>query len=133
MVPSYFSKGVELHTLGVDIVEIYRIEKALRRWGERFLNRVYTERELVFYRDRVADLAVHFAGKEAVMKVLGTGNRGVAWREIEILPMRSGKPLVHLYGRAHARTRKLGLREITISLSHSREYAVASALGVGDE
>lgn len=115
--------------MGVDIVEIPRIRVALERWGERFLNRVYTATELQYCRGRVPELAVRFAGKEAVMKVLGTGNRGVAWREIEIVPTKGGKPTVRLYHRAEARARKLGLEEVAISLSHSQEYAVASAVG----
>ncbi len=116
-------------SVGVDIIEIPRIQAALERWGERFLNRVYTPDELKRYRKRVPELAARFAGKEAVMKVLGTGNRGVAWREVEILPIRGGKPVVRLYNRAEARARMLGLTEVVISLSHSREYAVASAVG----
>ncbi|MFQ5872735.1 MAG: holo-ACP synthase [Dehalococcoidia bacterium] len=119
--------------MGVDIVEIHRIRAAVERWGERFLHRVYTPRELDYCRQRVPELAVRFAGKEAVMKVLGTGNRGVAWREVEILPIKGGKPTVQLYDRAEARARKLGLSEVAISLSHSRDYAVASAAGIAGE
>ncbi len=117
-------------SVGVDITEIPRIRAALERWGEKFLNRVYTPKEIARYRHRAPDLAARFAGKEAVMKVLGTGNRGVAWREIEILPMPSGKPTVKLYRRAEARARKLGMGEVAISLSHSDEFAVASAVAM---
>ena len=93
------------------------------------MRRVYTQREISVCRDRVSELAVRFAGKEAVMKALGTGNRGVAWREIEILPMRGGKPTVHLSGRAQARAERLGIKELAISLSHSNEFAVAMVVG----
>ena len=117
-------------SVGVDITEIPRIRAALEKWGEKFLDRVYTPKEIARYRTRVPDLAARFAGKEAVMKVLGTGNRGVAWREIEILPMPSGKPMVKLYHRAEARARKLGMGEVAISLSHSDEFAVASAVAM---
>ena len=116
-------------SVGVDIVEIPRIQAALERWGHRFLNKVYTPGELEYCGQRVPELAVRFAGKEAVMKVLGTGNRGVAWREVEIVPLKGGKPTVWLHCRAEARARKLGLKEVAISLSHSQEYAVASAVG----
>ncbi|MBI4299551.1 MAG: holo-ACP synthase [Chloroflexi bacterium] len=116
-------------TTGIDIMEIERIEAALARWGDRFLWRVYSPKEIAFCRGRVPELAVRFAGKEAVMKALGTGARGVGWREIEILPMRGGKPLVHLHGRARSRADALGLGELAISLSHSRIYAVASVVG----
>jgi holo-[acyl-carrier protein] synthase len=118
-----------VHTVGVDIVEIERIQAALKRFGDRFLRRVYTEAEIAFCRGRVPELAVRFAGKEAVMKALGTGARGVAWREIEILPLRSGKPVVHLHSRAKARAERIGLTAVGISLSHSKEYGVASVVG----
>ncbi len=122
--------GSAYPSVGVDITEIPRIRAALERWGEKFLARVYTPKEIERYRNRVPELAARFAGKEAVMKVLGTGNRGVAWREIEILPLPSGKPTVKLYRRAEARARKLGLGEVAISLSHSDEFAVASAVAM---
>ncbi len=121
-----------MHTVGVDIVEIERVRSALMRFGERFLRRVYTEAEIAFCRGRVPELAVRFAGKEAVMKALGTGARGVAWREIEILPQRSGKPVVYLHRRARARADRIGLKEIGISLTHSKEYGVASVVGEMD-
>jgi len=115
--------------VGVDIVEIARIEEAINRWGRRFVNRVYTEAELEFCRGRVSELAARFAAKEAVMKALGTGRREIGWREIEILPDRRGKPLIYLHGRARSRAEKLGVLELDISLSHSRELAIASVVG----
>ena len=118
-----------MHTVGVDIVEIDRIGDAIARWGERFLNRVYTEAELDVCRDRVPALAVRFAAKEAVMKALGTGTNGVAWRDVEVLPNSDGKPLIRLYGGARSKASELGLVDIDISLSHSRHYAVASVVG----
>lgn len=116
-------------TVGVDIIEIDRIQAAISRRGDRFLHRVYTEAELALYRDHISELAARFAGKEAAMKALGTGIRGVGWKEIEILPNRRGKPLVFLHGRAKERARQLGLGELAVSLSHSRDYAVASVIG----
>ena len=112
-------------SVGVDIIEIERIERAITRWNTRFLQRVYTEAELALCRGRVPELAVRFAGKEAISKALGTGLSGVSWREMEVLADLRGKPLVHLYGRAAQRARKLGLIEFAISLSHSRDYAIA--------
>src|SRR3989304_2883432 len=82
-----------------------------------------------FGRGRVHELAARFAAKEAVMKALGTGARGVAWREIEVLPNHRGKPLVYLYGRAKARAERIGLGGLDVSMSHSREYAVAFVVG----
>jgi len=74
-------------------------------------------------------LAARFASKEAVMKLLGTGAKGVSWKDIETLSHPSGKPFVNLHGRAKVIAEKLGLQGIAISLSHSREYAIATAIG----
>ena len=116
-------------TNGVDIIEISRIRKMVERWGTRFLDRIYTERELLICKGRPDRLASRFAGKEAVMKALGTGARGISWREIEIAAESSGKPLVNLYGKAKAKAETLGLKELAISLSDSREYSVAFVVG----
>ena len=121
-----------MYSVGIDLIEIDRIEAAIDRWGERFFKRVYTEAEREHCRDRAPELAARFAAKEAVMKALGTGIKGVGWREIEVLPNRDGKPLVYLYGGARHRAEELGLGEIVISLSHSRDYALASAIGGSD-
>ncbi len=115
--------------VGVDIVEIDRVKKVLARHGARFLGRVYTDLEAAFCRGRISELAARFAAKEAVMKALGTGARGVAWREIEILPNHRGKPLVYLHGRARERAARIGLAGLDVSMSHSREYAVAFVVG----
>ena len=93
------------------------------------MRRIYTEEELRICRNRTPALAVRFAAKEAVMKALGTGTKGVAWREIEVLSNSDGKPLVCLHGRALKKAEELGLGEFAISLSHSREYAIASVVG----
>jgi holo-[acyl-carrier protein] synthase len=121
------------NAVGVDIIEIERIGAALARFGEKFLTRVYSDVEAAFCRGRVPELAARFAAKEAVMKALGTGARGVAWREIEVLPNRRGKPLVYLYGRARERAERIGLTGIDVSMSHSREYAVAFVVGHAGE
>ncbi len=118
-----------MNSIGIDIVEVKRIESAIKRWDKRFLNRIYTEAELRIYQGRIAPLAAHFAGKEAVMKVLGTGAKGIGWREIEILPNADGKPLVQLYGKARERAQKLNLSEFCISLSDTKQYAVAAVIG----
>ena len=118
-----------MHSLGIDIIEIGRIEKAVERWGLRFLRRIYTKAELRLSRHKPSSLAARFAAKEAVMKALGTGVRGVGWREIEILADHRGKPLVYLYGKAQNRAEELGLGKLAVSLSDSREYAVAFVIG----
>ncbi len=114
---------------GVDLIEIARIRAVLERRGSRFLNRIYTQRERDYCGGRVAELAVRFAAKEAVMKALGTGMRGIAWREIEILANARGKPVVLLHGRARARANRTGLCDIDISLTHARELACAFVVG----
>jgi len=118
-----------MHYIGIDIIEIARIEKAIAHWRKSFLQRIYTAPELSLYDKKPSSLAARFAGKEAVMKALGTPGKGVIWREIEILSDSSGQPLVHLYGKAQNQANSLGLDSLTISLSHSREYAVAFVIG----
>ena len=115
--------------IGIDIIEIDRIKQAIARWGERFLHRIYTDTELKLYGEKPPSLAARFACKEAIMKLLGTGSTGIKWREIETLSHPDGKPRLNLYGRARSEADRLGLREIAVSLSHSREYAIASAVG----
>ncbi len=115
-------------SIGIDMVEIGRIESAVTQWGDRFLRRIYTQAELDSYHGRTSSLASRFAGKEAVMKALGTGARGVGWREIEILSDTHGKPCVNLYGKAKKRADELKLGELSVSLSDTRQYAIAVAM-----
>ncbi len=118
-----------MHYIGIDIIEIARIERAIIHWGETFLHRVYTELELKLYHKKPSSLAARFAGKEAVIKAIGTQAKGVGWREIEILADPTGKPLVHLYGKAQNQADSLGLDKLAITLSHSKEYAIAFVVG----
>ena len=112
-------------TTGVDIIEIHRIKQVLDRYGERFLNRLFTPNEIDYCRGRTPNLAGRFAAKEATMKALGTGARGVSWKDVEVVRADSGAPSVKLYGRAENRAEWLHVVEISVSISHSREYAVA--------
>ena len=116
------------HAVGVDVIEIDRVRDVLARHPERFLQRVFTPEEVAFCRGRVPELAARFAAKEAVMKALGTGARSVAWRDIEVLPDRRGKPLVYLYGGATERAEHIGLEAIDISLTHNDTFAIASVV-----
>ncbi|MBA7698007.1 Holo-[acyl-carrier-protein] synthase [subsurface metagenome] len=118
-----------MHYIGIDIIEIARIERAITHWGEGFLHRIYTEPELKLCHKKSSSLAARFAGKEAVIKAIGTQTKGIGWREIEILADPRGKPLVHLYGKAQNQAGSLGLDKLAISLSHSKEYAVAFVVG----
>ena len=110
---------------GVDIIEISRVGQVLERYGRRFLERVFTPDEIAYCRGRPANLAARFAAKEATMKALGTGVRGVSWKDIEVVRHESGAPSIRLQGRAKLRAQRLGVAEIALSISHSREYAVA--------
>jgi holo-[acyl-carrier protein] synthase len=116
--------------LGVDLIEIARVERALARFGDRFLERVFTPAEIVHSRGRLPELAARFAAKEAVSKALGVGVRmlspmGIDWHDVEVTADRQGKPLLQLHGRAAERSQELGLAEWEVSLSHSRELAIA--------
>lgn len=116
--------------LGIDIIRVERIRRALQRFGERFHERVLTEREHAYVRDRPQNFAGRWAAKEAVSKVLGLGVRGVGWREIEIVRLPTGAPSVNLSGRALRRAEQLGMARIAVSISHESDYAVAIAYGV---
>jgi holo-[acyl-carrier protein] synthase len=124
-VPLWDSESAGPVEVGIDVIEIERIQRALDRFGDRFLQRIYTERERERYGRRVQELAARFAAKEATMKALGTGVRGVRWRDIEVLPNRRGKPILVLHETALRRARLLGLTHFTVSLTHSRGDALA--------
>jgi holo-[acyl-carrier protein] synthase len=118
---------------GVDLIEVNRIERTIARFGDRFLNRVFTEHELRYGAGRPHVLAARFAAKEAVSKLLGCGIQhrdGVDWLEIEVLSGERGDPTLQLSGRAAVRAQELGLREIALSLSHTREHAIAVVVGM---
>ena len=117
-----------MHAVGVDIIEITRIAQTLDRWGDRFLSRTYTPGELAYCKKRPSQLASRFAAKEAMMKALGTGRHGVNWRDIEVVRRKGGAPTIVLHNRALNVAARLGVGHIAVSLSHSREYAVASVL-----
>ncbi len=120
------------YAVGIDIVELQRVAAALERHGPRFIDRLFTPIEAAICRGRPREFAARFAAKEAVMKALGTGARGVAWREIEVLLNRRGKPLVYLHGRAQQRAKEIGLDGLDLSMSHSRQYAIAFVVASAD-
>jgi len=118
-----------MHCIGVDIVEIARLEEAVARWGEAFLRRVYTDSELKLYRKKLPSLAARFAAKEAVIKALGKPGREASLKDIEVLADPGGQPVVNLYGRMQQQAKLMGLGKLAVTLSHSREYAVAFVSG----
>lgn len=109
--------------VGVDLVEIDRVGALLERYGDRFVGRVYTDREVRDSAGRAASLAARFAAKEAVIKALGSSAMDL--RDIEVERDDGERPRVLLHGRAAERARLLGVRRIALSLSHSRDTAVA--------
>jgi holo-[acyl-carrier protein] synthase len=127
--------GERILGVGIDIIEIERVDRALKRWGDRFSGRVFTEGERA-YAGRSARPAQHlsarFAGKEAVAKALGTGFReDCRMNEIEIVTDSLGKPRVELHGGTRRMADRRGIGEVLVSLSHSRTTAVAQAVAVG--
>ena len=116
--------------MGVDVAEISRIEAAITR-RPRFVQRIYTEAEASYcqrMRRPYRRFATRFAGKEAVLKSLGLGARGINWTDIEILGR--GKPEVRLSGRVAERAGKLGVTRIEISLTHGEDLAIAVAVAI---
>ncbi len=114
--------------VGVDLIEVERIQAIIARYGDRFLRRVFTETELAYCRGQFHQLAARFAAKEAVSKTLGVGiqhREGVGWREIQVIADERGKPSVQLSGRAAQRAAEIGVSQFAISLSHTREHAIA--------
>jgi holo-[acyl-carrier protein] synthase len=116
--------------LGVDIIKVDRIAETIARFGARFANRVLTEREQRYVRQRPETFAGRWAAKEAVSKVLGLGVRGVGWKDIEVERLPTGQPSIVLHGRAARRAEQLGMGRIAVSITHEAEYAVAIAFGI---
>ncbi len=121
--------------IGTDIIEVERIEEMIERHDDTFLQRVYTPAEIEYCSDRKA-AAQHYAGrwaaKEAGLKALGTGwARGLKWTDIEVSNEPGGRPLLTLHGAALDYATRLGIREMKISISHCKTYAVAYVVAVG--
>lgn len=116
-------------SLGADLIQVTRVKEALNRWGDRFLNRVFTPDEIKYCKRKKApeiSLAARFAAKEAAMKALGTGlSYKVTWKDFEVVPGPGGKPEMKLSGNIEKR---LNNGKILITLTHTKEHAVAVAL-----
>ena len=117
---------------GIDVIEIERIERAVARWGNRFLRRVYTEGEIAYCRGRAQNLAGRFAAKEAASKALGVGIRTLSWRDVETIRGPRGKPQLRLHGKAARIAAELGLSGLEVSITHSRTDAIAVVVAWGD-
>lgn len=109
---------------GIDVIDIDRIARSIERYGEHFLHRIYTAGEIAYCqrkrRNAPESFAARFAAKEAAAKALGTGiGFGVTWREIEVGREATGRPLLFLHGRAAEIARQLGVRNTSISITHT--------------
>ena len=125
---------MEIMGLGVDLVEIDRVRGLFDRYGEAFRRRCFTDHEWEYanrFRDPSARLAARFAGKEAVMKSLGTGWRHLRWTDVEITG--GGRPRAVLTGRAVERAGMLGVTEVLVTITHTRDQAVVMAIAVGSD
>jgi holo-[acyl-carrier protein] synthase len=116
--------------VGTDLMETRRIEESIERYGERFLERVFTAGEIAYCRRKkknaAESFAARFAAKEAGAKALGTGiSKGVTWKELEVRREANGRPTLHLSGRAAELAGAMGVRRMQLSLTHSRELAMA--------
>ena len=121
--------------IGTDICQINRVETLYKKYGKRFLKRVLTENEIKYVisknKSLISRLAGRYAAKEATSKVLGTGLKGVYFKEIEILRESSGAPKIILHKRAKLKAKEKGLSCFEVSISHERGFAIAIVIGVG--
>lgn len=130
LVTLYLWGGKMIKGIGIDIIEIDRIRRAIEK-NDKFIDRVFTVNEKKAFEEKnhsPQTIAGYFAAKEAVSKALGTGISNMRWKDIEILKDPSGKPYVRLYNNAENLAYSMSIDKILISISHSRENAVALAI-----
>ena len=117
---------------GIDIAEVPRIRQSIERFGDRFLQRVFTDGEIRYCdskANRFERYAARFAAKEAAMKALGTGwNHGVRWRDCEVIRMPGGRPTIAFHGKAGEFAAKLGTKNAALSITHTAEHAFAQVI-----
>jgi len=115
--------------IGTDLIEIERMQHSLNRFGRRFMHRIFTEAEIAYCQQKkhcAESFAARFAAKEAAAKALGTGiARGIGWQEIEVRRSPGERPTLHLTGRAADRAQAMGVQYLHLSLTHSRDVAMA--------
>jgi holo-[acyl-carrier protein] synthase len=117
---------------GVDLAEVRRIRASIERFGARFIERIYTPAEIAYVErkaNRWERYAARFAAKEAGMKAIGTGWRhGVRWQDFEVANLPSGKPTLRLHGVAAQVADKLGVRNVSLSITHTAELGMAHVI-----
>jgi len=125
---------MEIVAHGIDLVDCPRIEEMVARHGERFVQRIFTAAEQAYAesnKNKIEKLAGRFAAKEAILKLMGTGWRGkIAWTDIEIINNSSGQPEVTLDGEVEKIAGKLGIKHISVSITHTANFAIASAVAL---
>ena len=125
---------MEIVAHGIDLVDCPRIEEMLKRHDERFMNRVFTAAEQAYAeqnKDKIEKLAGRFAAKEAILKLMGTGWRGkIAWTDIEVVNNAAGQPEVTLTGEVRKLADGLGIGHISVSITHTGNFAIASAVAL---
>ncbi len=118
--------------LGVDIAEVPRVQAAIERHGQRFLDRIFTPKEIEYcerFKNKFERYAGRFAAKEAAMKALGTGwRRGIRWVDLEVVREQSGRPSISLAGEAAKIAGQLGVKRISISITHTEAQALAQVI-----
>lgn len=127
---------MELIAHGIDLVDFPRIEQMIERHGDRFLDRVFTAAERKYagaHRNSVEKYAGRFAAKEAILKLIGTGWRGrIAWTDVEVTNDPAGRPEVTLSGEVKEIAERLRIRQISISITHTANFAIASAVALAE-
>jgi holo-[acyl-carrier protein] synthase len=125
---------MEIVAHGIDLVDCPRIEDMIKRHGERFVRRVFTDAEQAYAeanRNNTEKLAGRFAAKEAILKLMGTGWRGkIAWTDIEVINNDAGQPEVTLSGEVRKIAERLGIEHISVSITHTANFAIASAVAL---
>jgi len=125
---------MEIIAHGIDLVDCPRIEEMIKRHGKRFIKRVFTAAEQAYAeanKNEIEKLAGRFAAKEAILKLIGTGWQGkIAWTDIEIINNNAGQPEVNLAGEVKKIAKKLGIKHISVSITHTANFAIASAVAL---
>ena len=128
---------MEIVAHGIDLVDCPRIEEMVKRHGKHFIDRVFTAAEQAYAganKNEIEKLAGRFAAKEAILKLVGTGWRGkIAWTNIEIINNSSGQPEVTLDGEVEKIAGKLGIKHISVSITHTANFAIASAVALAEK
>ena len=117
---------------GIDIAEVPRIAESIKRFGDRFVTRIFTEGEIRYCdskANRIERYAARFAAKEAAMKALGTGwNHGVSWRDVEVCRQPGSRPTIVFHRKAAEFAEKLGTKHVALSLTHTKDFAMAQVI-----